>query len=71
MLKKILTSVFLLGMVAAVVACVVALVNPSEHAVAQQGQGRGRQDAVALGIGNGQGYGRGQEDTAGRQNVAA
>jgi hypothetical protein len=70
MLKRILTGVLLLGMVGAVIACVVALVDPSEHAVAQEGQGRGRQNTEIVSNGQGQGYGRGQQDVAGRQNPA-
>lgn len=58
MIKKILLGVFVIGIVGAIVAGIVELVTPSEHAYAQQG--RGGNQAVAQ-QGNGQG-GRSQQN---------
>ena len=42
MVKKVLVGIFLLGVVGAIVAGIVELVNPSEHAFAQQERGTGQ-----------------------------
>jgi hypothetical protein len=70
MIKKILVGVFVIGIVAAIVSGIVELVNPSEHAFAQQERGA-RQSVAQQGNGGQQNSGgRGHNEQPGAPNTA-